>query len=146
MSKMIRLAFLGSLILNVVMIGFFVGQSPRRFDRDARREQRMEQVLQGLSPETQSRIREKFTQLRSAAQPQFDQIRTAQDEAMRILGAERFDEDAYSRQVAKINQLRVETTDRLSKAAKEAALALPPNERRKFAELLRRPRPAERAN
>ena len=146
MSKMIRLAFLASLVLNVVMIGFLVGQSPRRFDRDARREQRMEQVLQGLTPETQSRIREKFTQLRSAAQPLFDQIRTAQDEAMRILGAERFDDTAYHRQVAKINQLRVETTDRLSKAAKEAALGLPPDERNKFAELLRRPWPPERTN
>jgi uncharacterized membrane protein len=80
------------------------------------------------------------------AQPAFDQIRTAQDEAMRILGAERFDEDAYSRQVAKINQLRVETTDRLAQAAKGAALALPPEERQKFAELLRRPRPPERTN
>jgi len=146
MSKKFKLAFLASLFFNVVLIGVFVGQSPRHFDREARREQRMDQVLEGLPVEAQSRLREKMAQLRSAAQPLFERIRTAQDEAARALAAEPFDEAAYDRKIVEINRLRMESTDRLSKAAKEAAMSLPADERRRFAEMLRRPRPPDRKN
>jgi uncharacterized membrane protein len=144
MSKKFKLAFLASLILNVVLIGVFLGLSPRQFDRNGRREQRMDQVLEGLPAEAQSRLREKFAQLRSVAQPLFERIRTAQDEAARALGAEPFDEAVYDRQIVEINRLRMESTDRLSKVAKETAKSLPAEERRRFAEMLRR-RPAAKA-
>jgi uncharacterized membrane protein len=146
MSKKFKLAFLASLILNVVLIGVFLGQSPRHFDRTARREQRLDQVLDGLPAEAQSRLREKMAQLRSAAQPLFERIRTAQDEAARALGAEPFDEAAYDRKIVEINRLRMESSNRLSKAAKEAAMSLPADERRRFTEMLRRPRPPDRKN
>ena len=146
MSKKFKLAFLASLFLNVVLIGVFLGQSPRHFDRGARREQRMDQTLEGLPVEAQSRLREKMAQLRSAAQPLFERIRTAQDEAARALGAEPFDEAVYNRKIVEINRLRMESTDRLSKVAKEVAMSLPADERRRFTEMLRRPRPPDRKN
>ena len=144
MSKKFKLAFLASLLLNVVLIGVFLGQSPRHFDREARREQRMDQALEGLPPEAQSRLREKMAQLRSAAQPLFERIRAAQDEAAGALGAEPFDEAAYDRKIVEINRLRMESTDRLAKVVKEAAMSLPADERRRVAEMLRRPRPPDR--
>ena len=146
MSKKFKLAFLASLILNVVLIGFFLGQSPRRFDRTALREERMEQAFEGLPAEAQSRLRDKFAQLRTVAQPLFEQMRAAQDEAARTLGAEPFDEAAYDRQIIKINQLRSETTDRLSKIAKATAVSLSAEERRRFAAMLRRSTPPARKN
>ena len=146
MSKKFKLAFLASLFLNVVLIGVFLGQSPRHFDRGARREQRLDQALEGLPVEAQSRLREKMAQLRSAAQPLFERIRTAQDEAARALGAEPFDEAVYNRKIVEINRLRMESTDRLSKVAKEVAMSLPADERRRFTEMLRRPRPPDRKN
>lgn len=146
MSRKLRLAFLASLLLNVVLIGIFLGQSPRRFDRDARREQRLEQVLDGLPPESRARLREKYAELRAAAQPLFAGIRAAREEAARALGAEPFDEAAYDRQILEINRLRVEATKRLSKVAKEIAVDLTADERRRFAQLLRRPRPPEQRN
>ena len=146
MSKKFKLAFLASLFLNVVLIGVFLGQSPRHFDRGARREQRLDQALEGLPVEAQSRLREKMAQLRSAAQPLFERIRTAQDEAACALGADPFDEAAYNLKIVEINRLRMESTDRLSKTAKEAAMSLPADERRRFTEMLRRPRPPDRKN
>ena len=139
MSRKLRLAFLASLLLNAVLIGVLVGQTPGRLDRGARREQRIEAALDGLPADAQARVREKFTQLRSAARPLFEEIRAAQDEALRILAAEPFDQAAYDLQVAKIKRLRVETTDRLAETAKQAALELPPNERQKFIQIMRRP-------
>ena len=94
MSKKFKIAFLASLFLNVVLIGVFLGQSPRHFDREARREQRLDQVLEGLPVEAQSRLREKMAAIRSAAQPLFERIRTAQDEVASALAAEPFDEAA----------------------------------------------------
>jgi uncharacterized membrane protein len=144
MSKKFKLTFLASLLLNVILIGVFLGQSPRRFDREARREQRMDRVLEGLPAEAQSRLHEKIAQLRSAAQPLFERIRAAQDEAARALGAEPFDEAVYNLKIVEINRLRMESTDRLSEVAREAAMSLPADERRRFAEMLRRPRPPDR--
>jgi uncharacterized membrane protein len=146
MSKKFKIAFLASLFLNVVLIGVFLGQSPRHFDRGARREQRLDQVLEGLPVEAQARLREKMTAMRSAAQPLFERIRTAQDEAARALAAEPFDETAYNRKIVEINRLRTESTDHLAKVAKEAVISLPSDERRRFAEMLRRPRLPDRKN
>lgn len=144
MSRKLKLAFLASFLLNVVLIGIFLGQSPRYLDRETRREQRIEQALEGLPAESQSRLREKYAQLRAAAQPLFAEIRAAQDEAARAMSAEPFDEAAYDRQILEINRLRVEATNRLSEIAKEIAVSLTADERSRFAELLRRPRPPER--
>lgn len=146
MSKKLKIAFLASLFLNVVLIGVFLGQSPRHFDRAARREQRLDQALEGLPAEAQARLRQKMAAIRSAAQPLFERIRTAQDEAARALAAEPFDEAAYNRKIVEINRLRTESTDHLAKVAKEAVISLPADERRRFAEMLRRPRLPDRKN
>jgi uncharacterized membrane protein len=60
-------------------------------------------------------------------------------EALRVLGAERLDEAAYDREVAKFDQLREEMFKQIGQAIKESAKELSPDERRMFAEVLRRP-------
>jgi Spy/CpxP family protein refolding chaperone len=84
-------------------------------------------------------LRERFQQLRAAADPLFAQMRQAQDETAALLGAEPFDEAAFDRQEAKLNELRAEMTKKLSQVVKNAIKDLTPEERRRFAELLRRP-------
>jgi len=141
MSQKTKLAFIASIVLNVLLVGVLLGQSPRRFDRGALRQQRMEQVIKDLPEASQTRLRERFQQLRAAADPLFAQMRQAQDETARLLGAETFDEAAFDRQEAKINELRADMTKRLSQVVKNAIKDLTPEERRRFAELLRRPPP-----
>ena len=141
MSQKTKLAFIASIVLNVLLVGVLLGQSPRRFDRGAMRQQRMEQVIKDLPEASQTRLRERFQQLRSAADPLFTQMRQAQDETARLLGVGPFDEAAFDRQEAKINALRADMTKRLSQVVKNAIKDLTPEERRRFAELLRRPPP-----
>jgi uncharacterized membrane protein len=141
MSQKTKLAFIGSLVLNVLLIGVLIGQSPRRLDRDARREQRMEQVLKDLPEASQARLRERFQQLRATAEPLFAQMRQAQDETARLVGAEPFDEAAFDRQERKINELRAGMTIKMSQMVKQSIKDLTPAERGRFAELLRRPPP-----
>jgi uncharacterized membrane protein len=82
MNRAAKMTFIGSIILNVLLLGFVLGQSPRRFDRNAMRQQRMEQVIKDLPEASQQRLRERFQQLRATADPFFEQMRKAQDEAV----------------------------------------------------------------
>ena len=141
MNRAAKMAFVGSIILNVLLLGFVLGQSPRRFDRNAMRQQRIEQVIKDLPEASQQRLRERFQQLRSTADPLFEQMRKAQDEAIQVLGGESFDEAALDRQEAKINELRAKMSKQLSQSVKLAIKDLSPEERRRFAQMLRRPPP-----
>jgi uncharacterized membrane protein len=145
MSRKARLAFLASLLLNVLLVGVLLGQSPHRFDRTALREQRMEEVLKDLPQESQTRLRERFQTVRAIAVPLFAEMRRAQDETARLLASEPFDEAAFDGQEAKIHELRANMTKKLSLVVKEAIRDLTPEERRHFAELLRRPPPPSKS-
>ena len=63
MNRATKMTFVGSIILNVLLLGFVLGQSPRRFDRNAMRQQRIEQVIKDLPEASQQRLRERFQQL-----------------------------------------------------------------------------------
>ncbi len=143
MNRNIKFAFIASLILNVLLIGVLLGQSPRRFGRGALRQQRMDQALKDLPESAQTRLRGKFQQLRAAAGPLFEQVRKNEEEAVQLLGKEPFDESAYDRQVSKIIEMRAEMTKRLSQVVKDASKDLSAEERARFAQLLRPPPPAK---
>ena len=142
MNRNARITFVASIILNVLLIGVLLGQTPRRFDRGALRQQRLDQALKDLPEADQNRLRERMQKLRAAADPLFGQIRLAEDEAVQVLGKENFDEAAYDNQVNKINELRQNMTRQLSQVVKDSTKDLSAPERRRFADLLRRPAPA----
>jgi uncharacterized membrane protein len=139
MSQKTKLAFIASIILNVLLVGVLLGQSPRHVDRSAIREQRMEQAIKDMPEASKTRLREKFQQLRAAAEPLFKEMRQVQDETVQLLAADPFDEAAFDSQQAKINELRANMTKKLSEVVKNTVKDLSPEERRRFADLLRRP-------
>ena len=141
MNRDVKLVFIASIILNVLLIGVLLGQSPRRFDRGALRQQRVEQALKDLPEAAQTRLRDKFQQLRAAAEPLFEQIRKNEEQAVQLLGKEPFDEPAYDSQVSKIIDMRAAMTKKLSQVVKDASKDLSAQERARFAQLLRRPPP-----
>jgi uncharacterized membrane protein len=142
MSKTIKLALVASLVLNLLLLGVMLGQVPRAFDAPPTRQQRMEQSLSKLPEPVQTRLRERFAQIRLASEPQRQEIDRTRAEALQILGAEPFDEAAYDRQIKKIEQLRAEMFRGMGQSIKQTAKELAPAERRMMAELLRRPTPA----
>jgi uncharacterized membrane protein len=141
MSQKTKLAFIASIVLNMLLVGVLLGQSPRRFDRGAMREQRMEQAIKDLPATSQTRLRERFQQLRATAEPLFREMRRVKDESVRLLAVEPFDEAAFDGQQAKINKMRADMTKKLSEEVKKAVKDLTPEERRQFAALLSRPPP-----
>jgi uncharacterized membrane protein len=142
MTKAVKLAFLASLVLNLLLLGVILGQVPRGLEATPpTRQQRMEEGLKKLPEPTQSRFREKFAQIRASAGPLRQQIDEARAETLRLLSADPFDEAAYDRQVSKIEELRGEMFKRLGQNFKQTVKELSPEERRMLADLLRHPPP-----
>ncbi len=144
MSKKTKLLFIASIVLNMLLIGVLLGQSPRRLGRGALHQQRMEAAIKDLPEASQTRLRERLQQLRAAADPLFEQIRKNEADAVELLGKEPFDEPAYDRQVSAITEMRVAMTKKLSQVVKDASKDLSADERARFAQILRRPAPAKR--
>jgi uncharacterized membrane protein len=143
MTKAIKLAFLASLVLNLLLLGVILGQVPRGLEATPpTRQSRMEEALKKVPEPTQSRFREKFAQIRAVNDPLRQQIDEARAETVRLLAAERFDEAAYDRQVSKIEELRGEMFKRMGQDFKQTAKEFSPEERRMLADLLRRPAPS----
>ena len=142
MTKTVKLAILGSLVLNVLLLGVILGQVPRGLEgTPPTRQQRMEDSLKKLPEPTQARLREKFSQIRAAGDPLRQQIDQARAETLRLLSADPFDEAAYDREVNRIEELRGEMFKRMAQNFKQTAKELSPEERRMLAEVLRRPSP-----
>jgi uncharacterized membrane protein len=142
MTKAVKLAFLASLVLNLLLLGVLLGQVPRGLEvTPPTRQQRMEEALKKVPEPTQSRFREKFAQIRTFSGPLRQQIDEARAETLRLLSAEPFDEAAYDRQVSKIEELRGAMFKRMGQSMKQTAKELSPEERRMLADLLRRPPP-----
>ena len=138
MNKKLKLVFLASIVINVLLGGVLLGELPHRFDRDFYRRERMEKAFKELPQPVQGRFREKMKQLREDGEPLRDQIREARDEAIRILAAEPFDEAAYDRQVAKISELRGQLGKRMAAIVKEVAKEATPEQRKALAEMFKR--------
>jgi uncharacterized membrane protein len=139
MSKTIKLVFLTSLILNVLLLGVVLGRLPS--DVGFGRQQRLEQALKDLPEPTQTRFREKFKLMRATGDPLRDQIRITREETLSILSADPFDEAAYDQHVSKIDDLQLQMFKKMGLVVKEIAKDLTPAERRRFAQMLRRPPP-----
>jgi len=139
MSRKVRLTFLASLVLNIVLLGVILGHVPRSLGQRPSRQERMEQGLRKLPEPVQARFREKFAQVRAAGDPARQQMEDARTEALRLLAAEPFDEAAYDRQINKIDALREDMFKRMGQAVKQIVKEFSPEERRMFADLLRRP-------
>jgi hypothetical protein len=60
MTRTLKLVLLGSLVLNILLIGEILGRLPRSLDGNLSRQQRMEQGLKNLPEPMQARLREKF--------------------------------------------------------------------------------------
>lgn len=143
MSKSIKLVFLASLVLNIMFLGVILGHVPRSLERSSSRQERMEQALKKLPAPLQARFREKLAEIRAAGAALRPESEAARAEALRLLAADPFDETAYDRQVSKIDDLREQMFKRMGQVVKQTVKELSPEERRQFADVLRRPPPAK---
>ena len=134
MSQKIKFVLVGSILLNVLLVGILFGELPHRFDRNAYYQQTIETAAKKLPANEQAEFRQKLNRMLAEAQPIQKQIRAARDETLRTIVTEPFDEAAFDRSVARINNLRSQMSGILKEAGKE----LPLNQRQALADALKR--------
>lgn len=137
MTRKLRVTFLLSIIINVLLAGVILGALPHRFYGSPNSRERFRTDIDNLPEPARSRFREKIDEFRNS--PWRQQMTEARNEAIRLLVAVPFDEAAYDRQVSKINELRAQMTKRMSDNMKDIVKGLPAEQRNAIAKILKRP-------
>jgi len=144
MNTKLKSAFIGSIILNVLLLGIFFGTLSPGFGRESSRRERLTAEIEKLPEPARSRFRDKMAQLRAADDPLREQMRQARNQAIDLLVAEPLDEAAYDKQLIQISQLRGQISKRVADDLKELVRGLPPEQRAAVGEVLKRPAPPSR--
>ena len=144
MNTKLKIAFIVSIILNVLLLGIFFGTLSPGFGRESSRRERLTAEIEKLPEPARSRFRDKMAQLRAADDPLREQMRQARNQAIDLLVAEPLDEAAYDKQLIQISQLRGQISQRVSDDLKELVRGLPPEQRAAVGEVLKRPAPPSR--
>ena len=144
MNTKLKSAFIGSIILNVLLLGIFFGTLSPGFGRESSRRERLTAEIEKLPEPARSRFRDKMAQLRAADDPLRDQMRQARNQAIDLLVAEPLDEAAYDKQLIEISQLRGQISKRVADDLKELVRGLPPEQRAAVGAVLKRPAPLSR--
>ncbi|HEY3302775.1 MAG TPA: periplasmic heavy metal sensor [Candidatus Binatia bacterium] len=139
MNKTLKLVFLISIVLNVLLVGVLLGELPNRFDRRPLPQERIAAAAKQLPESERPRFESKMEQMRKEVQPLRDQLQEARQETLRVFAAEPFDESAFDRQVSKVAQLRVQLFMRMAESMKAIAKELPAEQRQALARAFERP-------
>jgi uncharacterized membrane protein len=137
MSKKMNILVFTSLVLNVLLVGYIIGDLSHRF-RDERFDRKEARELASRLPKDKgAMIIGAMERVHKDDHDAFRQIREARREAMMILADREFNEAAYRAEVAKIHQLRGLMKERLADATIELAKQFSQKDRRILAEYLR---------
>jgi uncharacterized membrane protein len=139
MNRKVRIVFLVSIILNVLLLGIVLGALPHRFERRVPFQERLKADAEKLPEPARTRFLEGMETARKEVEPMREQMRQAREETLRILASESFDEAAYDQQVDRIQKLRLELAKRMSNSIKQVAKNLAPEQRKELAKILHRP-------
>lgn len=139
MSTKIKVLTIGSLLLNVLLIGVVIGDMSHRFRREPFWGRHAPKLASRLPENKAELFRETLESVHLANKDVHKQIREARSSAMEILTAPEFDEAAYRVKVDKIHELKGFMKRRLVDATIELAKQFDQEERRALAENLRRP-------
>ena len=139
MSKKMKILILGSLLLNVLLIGVILGDLSHRLRREHFVGRHARELASKLPEDKAELFLETVERVHLHNKDVHKQIREARKRAMKILAAPEFDEAAYQIEVEKLRELRGLMKQRLADATIELARQFDQEERRALAQHLRRP-------
>jgi uncharacterized membrane protein len=141
MNKTLKLTFLVSILLNVLLAGMLLGELPKRAERRSPPQERIAAAAQQLPESARPKFQIKMEQVHREVQPLRDQIETARKETLRLFAAEPFDASAFDRETSKVAALRLEMFKRLAASMKGVAKEFPAEQRQALAKAFERPPP-----
>ena len=139
MSKKMKILTIGSLLLNVLLIGIVIGDMSHRFRREDFLGRHARELSSKLPEDKAALFLETVEKVHLNNRDIHKQIREGRRRAMRILTAPEFNEAAYQIQVEKLHELRGIMMRRLANATMELARQFDQQERKVLAKHLRRP-------
>jgi uncharacterized membrane protein len=139
MSKTIKILILTSLVLNILLIGFIIGNVSHRLFRENPLRRKPPELAVRLPQEKEKLFFDTMKKVHVENRNIRKQIRNARERIFTILTAPQFDEASYDSEVKKLHELRGLMMQRLSNATKQLAKQLNQEERKGLAEYLRRP-------
>ncbi len=139
MSKKMRVLIIGSLLLNVLLVGVIIGDMSHRWQEEHYAGRRARELALKLAKDKAGLILKTVERVHLNNRDVHKQIREARKRAMKILTAHHFDEAAYQIEVEKLHELRGLMMRRLADATMELAKQFDQEERRALAQYLRRP-------
>jgi uncharacterized membrane protein len=145
MNRTFKLLFFGSVVLNVLLVGVLFGRVTHRFERPSSRQERLENSLKEFPEPARSRFRDTLKRMDQEGEPLGSQIQQARDEILRIIVSDPFDEAAFDQQIKKINELRIQRAQIMTKIVKDVVKNSTPDQRKMLVEMLQRampPRPS----
>ncbi len=139
MSKKMKVLIIGSLLLNVLLVGVIIGDMSHRLRREPFFGRHARELASKLPEDKAALFLETVEKVHLNNRDVHKQIREARKRAMRILTAHHFDEAAYQIQVEKLQELRGLMMRQLANATIELARQFDQEERKVLAQHLRRP-------
>ena len=138
MSKKIKVLTIGSLLLNMLLIGVIIGDMSHRLGREHFFGRHAPELVSKLPEDKAELFRETVERVHLDNKDVHKQIGEARERAMKILTAPEFDEAAYLVEVDKIHELKGFMKQRLADATIELARQFEQEERKVLAQHLRR--------
>jgi uncharacterized membrane protein len=139
MSKKMKVLTIGSLLLNVLLIGVIIGDMSHRLRRKDFFGRHAPELASKLPEDKAELFRETVERVHLDNKDVYKQIREAREKTMKILTAPEFDEAAYRVKVDKIYELKGFMKRRLADATVKLARQFDQEERKVLAHHLRRP-------
>lgn len=139
MNKKMKILVMGSILLNVLLVGIIIGNVSHRLSIEKFDRKHAPELAVKLSPDKEALFFETMEEVRAGSRDIHRQIEEARENALSILTAPEFDEAAYQVAVDRLHELRGILMQRLADATKQLAQQFNQEERRGLAEHLKRP-------
>jgi uncharacterized membrane protein len=138
MSKTIKILILGSVVLNILLLGIIIGNVSQRFFREDSLRRTPSEWTVKLPPEKERLFSGTMGKVRSENREIRKQIREGREKIFSILTAPQFDETAYESETKKLHERRMLMMHQLSDSTKQLARQFNQEERKALAEQLKR--------
>lgn len=125
----IKILFLVSILLNVLMFGIILGHVYHHFSDDYFEHKHMAMEIDRLPENVRQKILTSAQEVKRMNQSLDYKVDLAREDILDILNADSFDETAYQKQLHYIIAVRSEMLSNIGNAVRELANDLPPEQR-----------------
>ena len=133
MSRNVKIFIASSIILNILLIGFVMGNLSNRFYKGDHYKRKLPQLSAKLSPEKEKLFLDTMGKVRRDNRDIHVRIKETRGKTFALLVAPEFDENAYETEVKKLHEMRGLIMRRYSDATKELAKQFTREEREALA-------------